>query len=82
MEQLGLQPDCSLQELAQHPQVQEWVQMDIDAVNQELAQFETIKKFKIIPEEFTTGNFMTPSLKIKRKVVTERFKSEIEAMYQ
>lgn len=82
LEQLGLQPDCSLEDLAKHPQVMEWIQSDIDAVNQDLAQFESIKKFTIIPEEFTTGNFMTPSLKIKRKVVTERFKAEIEAMYQ
>lgn len=82
LEQLGLSPDCSLTELSESPKVQEWIQDDIDAVNQELAQFETIKKFKVIPEEFTTANYLTPSLKIKRKLVTERFKDDIEAMYQ
>lgn len=82
LEQLGLSPDCSLTELADNPKVREWIQGDIDAVNQELAQFETIKKFRVIPEEFSTNNYLTPSLKIKRKLVTERFKEEIEAMYQ
>ena len=82
LEQLGLSPECSLTELAENPKVKEWIQTDIDAVNQELAQFETIKKFRIIPEEFTTSNYLTPSLKIKRKLVTERFKDIIEAMYQ
>lgn len=82
LEQLGLSPDCSLTELSESPQVREWIQHDIDAVNQELAQFETIKRFQVIPEEFTTNNYLTPSLKIKRKLVTERFKDEIEALYQ
>lgn len=82
LEQLGLSLDCSLTELAESPQVKEWIQHDIDAVNQGLAQFETIKRFKLIPEEFTTSNYLTPSLKIKRKLVTERFKDEIEALYQ
>lgn len=82
LEQLGLSPDCSLTQLAENPKVREWIQGDIDAVNQELAQFETIKKFQVIPEEFTTSNYLTPSLKIKRKLVTERFKDVIEALYQ
>lgn len=82
LEELGLSPDCSLTELAENPKVKEWIQTDIDAVNQELAQYETIKKFRVIPEEFTTSNYLTPSLKIKRKLVTERFKDVIEAMYQ
>ena len=57
------------------------VQKEIDEINQELAQFESIKKFTIITEEFSTDNFLTPSLKIKRKLVVERFKDEIDAMY-
>jgi long-chain acyl-CoA synthetase len=51
-------------------------------MNTDLAQYETIKKFYVVPEEFTTDNFLTPSLKIKRKVVSERYIKEIEAMYQ
>jgi long-chain acyl-CoA synthetase len=82
LEELGLASDCSIEELIANPKVREWVQEDIDAVNQGLAQYESIKKFTLVAEEFTTSNFLTPSLKIKRKVVTERFKDIIEAMYQ
>ncbi len=81
LEQLGLPGDCTLEDLVKNEQVQAWVQADIDSVNQELAQYESIKAFKLVPEEFTTANYLTPSLKIKRKVVSQRFASEIEAMY-
>lgn len=82
LDNLGLAHDCSHQELTEHPQIRELIQTDIDAVNQDLAQFETIKKVFIAPVEFTTANFLTPSLKIKRKAVNLEFKEIIEAMYQ
>lgn len=82
LEELGLPSDCSVIDLAQHSQVKSIIQNEIDEINQELAQFETIKKFTIITEEFTTDNFLTPSLKIKRKVVVERYRSQIDAMYE
>lgn len=82
LEELGLPSDCSVLDLAQLPKVREIIQGEIDKMNTELAQYETIKKFYVVPEEFTTDNFLTPSLKIKRKVVSERYNKEIEAMYQ
>jgi len=82
LESLGLSLDCSLADLLAHPKIHEMIQQDIDAVNHDLAQFETIKRFVLVPDEFTTANFLTPSLKIKRKVVTEHFQAQIEAMYQ
>lgn len=82
LEALGLPSDCSVHDLAQNPKVREIIQAEIDKMNTELAQYETIKKFHILPEEFTTDNFLTPSLKVKRKVVSERYNKEIEAMYQ
>lgn len=82
LEQLDLPSDCSIIDLAQSPKVREILQKEIDEINQDLAQFETIKKFSIVTEEFTTDNYLTPSLKIKRKVVSERYKTTIEAMYQ
>lgn len=81
LEQLELPSNCSVMDLANSPKVRELIQNEIDEINQELAQFENIKKFTIITEEFTTENFLTPSLKIKRKVVVERYKSQIEDMY-
>ncbi|MCM2349551.1 MAG: long-chain fatty acid--CoA ligase [Bacteriovoracaceae bacterium] len=81
LEELELPTDCSVMDLAIHPKVKEVIQNEINEINQDLAQFETIKKFTIVTEEFTTDNFLTPSLKIKRKVVVERYKTQIEAMY-
>lgn len=81
LEELGLPSDCTVMDLAQNEQVRELIQNEINEVNQDLAQFETIKKFTIITEEFTTDNFLTPSLKIKRKVVVERYQKQIEEMY-
>lgn len=81
LEELDLPSDCSVMDLAQSPKVRDIIQKEIDEVNAELAQFEQIKKFTIITEEFTTDNFLTPSLKIKRKAVVERFKEQINGMY-
>jgi long-chain acyl-CoA synthetase len=82
LDELELPTDCGLTELAAHPKVREIISKEIDATNQDLAQFETIKKFTILPEEFSVENFLTPSLKIKRKLVTAHYIKEIEAMYQ
>ncbi|MFP5458346.1 MAG: AMP-dependent synthetase/ligase [Bacteriovoracia bacterium] len=82
LEQLGLAADCSMAELVAHPKVVELIQLDIDKVNHDLAQFESIKKFTVVADKFETHNFLTPSLKIKRKVVLNHFSKEIEAMYQ
>lgn len=81
LEELELPSDCGLLDIARHPKVKEIIGSEIEEVNGHLAQYESIKKFTIIPEEFTTENFLTPSLKIKRKLVSDRFKREIEAMY-
>lgn len=82
LDELGLPTDCSIADLAKNEKVKEILQKEIDTINQDLAQFETIKKFTIVPEEFTIENFLTPSLKIKRKVVSARYSAIIEAMYQ
>lgn len=81
LDELNLPSDCSVSDLARSQKVRDVIQKEIDELNQDLAQFETIKKFTIATEEFTTENFLTPSLKIKRKVVSEKYKKEIEAMY-
>lgn len=82
LDELNLPTDCSVEDLAHHPQAREILQKEIDEVNTDLAQFETIKKFEVVTEEFTTENFLTPSLKVRRKVVSEHYKDKIEAMYQ
>jgi len=81
-EALDLASDCTIKEIATHTKVKEIIQREIDQINSELSHFETIKKFEIITEEFTTNNFLTPSLKVKRKYISKFYKDRIEAMYQ
>ena len=54
----------------------------VDALNRELSQFERIKRIAILPREFSieTGE-LTPTLKVKRKVVEEKWAAEIEGLY-
>ena len=54
----------------------------VDEVNRHLAQFERIKKFVLVPEEFSvaTGE-LTPTLKIKRRIVVEKYRDLIEGIY-
>jgi len=61
----------------------EWLQRQIDNVNSKLARVQTVKKFKILPKEFSIeSGELTPTMKIKRKVVTEKYKREIEDLYR
>ena len=54
----------------------------MDRVNQELARYETIKKFVILPREFTQEDGeITPTLKIKRKPISEKYRSLLDSMY-
>ncbi len=59
------------------------VQKRFDQINSELASYETLKKFVILTEPLTVENeLLTPSLKVRRKKVYERFKAELEALYE
>ena len=70
-------------QLAAAPQIRAAVQHRIDEVNQALARVEQIKKFTILPRTFgiATGE-LTPTLKLKRKVIATMYEREIEAMYK
>jgi long-subunit acyl-CoA synthetase (AMP-forming) len=60
----------------------QFLQRQIDAVNARLARVQAVKKFKVIPQEFTVeGGELTPTMKVKRKVVTEKYKKEIDKIY-
>jgi len=54
----------------------------VDAVNSELARVEQIKKFTIVERAFSIeGGELTPTLKVKRKIVNENYADDIESMY-
>jgi long-chain acyl-CoA synthetase len=54
----------------------------VDAVNNSLAPFESIKRFALLPSEFTSaGGEFTPTMKVKRRVVEERWRAVIDKLY-
>ncbi|HYW87279.1 MAG TPA: AMP-dependent synthetase/ligase [Chloroflexota bacterium] len=69
-------------ELTQHPTVLEEVQRAVDAANTHLARVEQVKRFRLLPTEWTaqTGE-LTPTLKKRRNVILERYADVIEALY-
>lgn len=69
-------------ELVRRPDVVALYQAAIDEVNRELAQFERLKRFAIVPEEFSIARGeLTPTMKVRRRVVEERYRALIEEMY-
>ena len=58
------------------------LQRQIGAVNERLARVQTVKRFEVVPMEFTVeGGELTPSLKIRRRVVEEKYAREIERLF-
>jgi long-chain acyl-CoA synthetase len=75
-------PPGSREELSGRADVQGLYQELVDALNRELSQFERIKRLAILPREFTIDSGeLTPTLKVKRKVVEERYKDTIASLY-
>ncbi len=71
------------QELVSDPKVRGLVQNEIDRFNQNLDRQEKIRRFTLLPEDFTIDNDeITPSLKVKRKIVDKRYKNIIDQMYK
>jgi long-chain acyl-CoA synthetase len=69
--------------LAVSADVRAALQKDFDALNATLASYETIKRFAILPLDFTEASGeLTPSLKVKRKTVIERYHALIEDLYR
>ena len=70
-------------ELVKHPKVVALIQSEIDKHSTEWKGFERVKKVTLAEEDFTTANGMlTPSLKLKRRIAWQRYKEQIEALYE
>jgi long-chain acyl-CoA synthetase len=78
----GKAADASVGDLANDPDLIAEVDLAVKEANQAVSHAEAIRKFTILPVDFTedTGE-LTPTMKVKRKVVAEKFASEIEALY-
>jgi long-chain acyl-CoA synthetase len=69
--------------LAENPAVLELIESEVNSINQSLKGYERIKKHLVIDEDFTTENGMlTPTLKVKRRVVLDRYGDAIESLYE
>ena len=74
-------PPPTLAELVKLPQVKAYLQQAIDEKNADLPSYETIKYFELLPAEFEVGDELTPSLKVKRKVVAAKYGDLVDALY-
>jgi long-chain acyl-CoA synthetase len=69
-------------DLTANPQVIKLYEDVVEAVNQNLARFEKLKKVMLVPDEFTINNgALTPTMKLRRRVIEDRYRSQIDALY-
>ena len=72
-----------LADLSKKEEVHELFRQEVHIKNEKLASYETIKKFFILEEDFDQGkDELTPTLKVRRKVVTERYRDILENLYK
>jgi len=70
------------EELSQFPAAIKIVQRDVSRLTSELADYERIRRVALLPHEFTIdGGELTPTLKVKRKVIDERYGEVVEDLY-
>jgi long-chain acyl-CoA synthetase len=68
--------------LTMHPDVLELVQGIVDDVNASHSRFEQVKRFAVLPRDFSADEGeVTPTLKLRRKICAEHFSREIEQLY-
>jgi long-chain acyl-CoA synthetase len=78
----GLSADLTLADAAKNPAVHAEVQRAVDAANARVSRAESIRKFAIVPTEWTEASgHLTPKLSIKRNVIVTDFAEEIEDLY-
>jgi len=75
--------EAPLEELVQHPRVLAAFEEVIETTNQKLARYEQIKKFAILPVMLSVEEgHLTPTLKVKRRVVEKQFSDLIDQLYE
>ena len=72
----------SREDLCKNKQIHEMLMERIDTLQQQLAHYEQVKRFTLLPHSFSLERGeLTNTLKIKRRVLNENYKAEIDAMY-
>ncbi len=72
----------SNRDLISHEQIKALIQKQVDEVNETLPRYEQIKYYKVLEKPFSIeSGELTPTLKLKRRIVFEKYKDEIESMY-
>jgi long-chain acyl-CoA synthetase len=72
----------SRSELIANAKVQALYQDVVEEVNKNLARFEKLKRVLLVADEFTPDNgALTPTMKLRRRVVEERYRAQIDALY-
>jgi long-subunit acyl-CoA synthetase (AMP-forming) len=80
--QAGLTPFADLEAANASAEIRKYLDAELERINAELARVQTVKRFTLLPCEFgVDGGELTPTMKLKRRVITEKYKAEIEAMY-
>lgn len=75
-------PFTSREEMILHPKVIDKYEREMLRLNEGFGQWEKVKKFKLLPQEWTIdGGLLTPKLSLKRKVILQKFENEIENLY-
>jgi long-chain acyl-CoA synthetase len=67
---------------ASEESLREAVAAHVEAVNAQLASVERVRRWTLLDRDFTVGDELTPTMKVRRKVVAERYAAEIEANYR
>jgi len=76
-------PFTTYANLSQNPEIYKLISKEVEKVNDKLAQVETIKKFRILDKNLDQEEGeLTPTMKVRRKFVSERFRRVIEEMYE
>ncbi|NDV45570.1 long-chain fatty acid--CoA ligase [Paludibacter sp. 221] len=70
-------------EMIQNPEVVKVFKAEVDKYNQFFGDYEQVRRYKLLPDEWTQQNSaLSPTLKVKRNVIGERYKDEIEKLFQ
>jgi long-chain acyl-CoA synthetase len=67
--------------VAEHPVVKSTVDGAVQAFNATLASYETLKKWAVLPVDFTVGDELTPTLKVRRKHCAQKYKAVLDGFY-